>query len=283
MSVFATLQPLIVGAVLLWSAGVKLASRAAGREAQRSGLAALVGERRALPAYRLVGCAEAVVALALLVPPHRAFEGWIAAGVAACFLGYLAYLRATSPEASCGCMSAKPTPVTWRSFARAGLLLAAALGAAVAPAYWYTGFASDPLAAAGIVAAELLLVGSLSAEFDGAWLVPLRRLRVRLSHPLAGQPFQVPLEFSVEQLTHSPVYRAVSGALRTDVQEWWDEDKWRVVTYGARYADRPVAAVFAVPQLRYEPDAVRVALVDEADGATLLSLDAAALAQPAAS
>lgn len=282
MSVFAALQPLIVGAVLVWAAVVKLTSRAAAREAQRSGLANLVGESRALPAYRLVGVVETVVGLALVTPPHLAVEGWAAAGVATCFLGYLTYLRVTSPESSCGCMSAKPTPVTWRSFVRGAVLVAAALGAAVASGHWYTAFAANPMPSAAVVVGELLLIGSLSAEFDGAWLVPLRRLRIRLSHPLAGQPFQVPLEFSVEQLTHSPVYRAVSGMLRTDIRDWWDDDKWRVVCYGARFPgehgqDRAVTAVFAVPQLRYEPDAVRVALVDESDATTVFTLDASQL------
>lgn len=278
MDVFATLQPLIVGAVLLWAATVKLAGRSARLQAQRSGLANLVGEERAPLAYRLVGAMELVIGLALVLPPHLTVEAWAASGLAAGFLGYLTYLRVASPESSCGCMSAKPTPVTWRSFARTGVLLAAALSSVAAAGNSYAAVAARPLPAVAIVTAELLLIASLSAEFDGAWLVPLRRLRVRLSHPLAGQPFQVPLEFSVGQVTHSPVYRVVSGLLRTDVRDWWDEDKWRVVCYGAHFRDRAVTAVFAVPRLRYEPDAVRIALVDESDGTTLLSLDAAEVA-----
>jgi hypothetical protein len=104
----------------------------------------------------------------------------------------------------------------------------------------------------------------LSAEFDPAWLVPLRRLRVRLSHPLAGTGFEVPLQSTVQQLQRSDAYRQVARLLVSDVREHWDEGEWRLLCYTARRDGRAATAVFAVPRLRYEPAAVRVALVDEA-------------------
>ncbi|MFD0632749.1 hypothetical protein ACFQ9X_15285 [Catenulispora yoronensis] len=146
----------------------------------------------------------------------------------------------------------------------AGRALVAAADAA--PQWWD----SPPL-----VPVALLLVGeaalfvALSAELDRLWLTPLRRLRVRLTRPLAGAPDEVPLQATVSTLVRSPAYREVAIWLTSDVLEHWDADGWRILVYGARLPDRPVTAVFAVPLAggAEGPDvaAVRVTLVDEAD------------------
>ena len=62
---------------------------------------------------------------ALLAPPAHWTESVAATALATGFLGYLAYARLAAPESSCGCLSTRRAPVTWRSFARAGVLAGA--------------------------------------------------------------------------------------------------------------------------------------------------------------
>jgi hypothetical protein len=167
--------------------------------------------------------------------------------------------------------------VSWRAFARAGMLAGACALIPWAATGWPAALAERPLGAAAILLAEAAALVALSAELDPVWLVPLRRLRLRLAHPLArtrslgpiparpiGGGFEVPLQSTVQQLQRSEAYRRVARLLVSDVREHWDEGEWRMLCYTARQDGRPTTAVFAVPRLRYEPDAVRVALVDEA-------------------
>jgi hypothetical protein len=110
-----------------------------------------------------------------------------------------------------------------------------------------------------VLVAEAALVAVLSPELDRRWLLPLRRFRARISHPLAGRPFEVPLASSVQQLQKSDAYASIAGLLRSDLLDTWDEGEWRILTYSAHRA----TAVFAVPRLRYAPAEVRVALVTD--------------------
>jgi hypothetical protein len=86
---------------------------------------------------------------------------------------------------------------------------------------------------------------------------------LRRRHPLAGRAFEVPLASTVQQLHKSDAYRAVVELLRSDLLDSWDEGEWRLLTYSARRDTGPATAVFAVPRLRYNPELVRVALVDD--------------------
>lgn len=257
----ASTQQLVVGVVLSWAAGVKLLHRDAAATARRSVLATVVGTDRAAGAYRAVGVVEAVVGLLLLAPPAYPVEAYAAAALSAGMLGYLAYGRWKAPESSCGCLGEKHTPVRGRGFARAGLLLVCSLAAAAATAPF-----DRPFATVGLVAVELAVVVALSPELDHRWLLPLRRWRVRLRHPLASQTVAVPLESTVQQLWKSTAYRSVVRQLTSDLLDRWDEGEWRLLTYAARTPSGPVTAVFAVPLLAYEPDRVRVALVPEEEG-----------------
>jgi hypothetical protein len=271
----AALQPLLAGLVLLWAAGGKLLGRRRTAHARQSALARLVGERCAVPAFRLVAAAELAVAAALLLPPPQWTETLAAVGLAAGFLGYLTYARLAAPDSSCGCLGARRAPVSWRAFARAGGLAGACAIIPWAATGWPAALAERPLAATAILLAEAAALAALSAELDPVWLVPLRRLRIRLAHPLADRKrwlgpipassaFEVPLQSSVQQLQRSEAYRQVARLLVSDVREHWDEGEWRMLCYTARQDGRSTTAVFAVPRLRYEPAAVRVALVDEA-------------------
>ncbi|MEV4414497.1 MauE/DoxX family redox-associated membrane protein [Catellatospora sp. NPDC049609] len=270
ISWIAPLQPLLLGAVLLWSARLKLLSPLAPAQAARSALAQLLGERRALPAYRLVGGVEAVLAVFLLAPPALPAEAAAAVALSLGFAGYLAYARIAAPESSCGCLSATRTPVGWRSFARTGALLAASLLALPAAASWAGVLADRPLPAAAVLLAEAAVLVALSPELDRFGLDRLRQLKVRLTRPLPTG-FDVPLDSTVEQLHRSPVYAETAALLTSDVREHWDDDEWRILVYSARHAGFEVSAVYAVPRLRYQPAAVRLALVDEPTGQVLLT------------
>lgn len=271
----ASVQPLFVAGTLLWSGGIKCLGRSARRSAERSALPSLVGEGRAVAAYRATGAVELAVAAALLSAPARFPAAVAAAVLAAGFLGYLAYAKVAAPGSSCGCLSKARTPVTWRAFARAGLVLLAAALATQAGRWWGGGLAARPWTAAGLLLAEAAALAALSPEADGAWLLPLRRLRIRLRHPLADRSFEMPLASSMQQLVASPAYRQVAGLLRSGLKESWDEEDVRVLCYTAEYDGRRATAVFAVPLRHYRPGEIRVALVDEAAESTLLVLDGA--------
>jgi hypothetical protein len=224
---------MVVAVVLLWAAVVKLRGTP-----RRSALARLVGKERVAAAFRVIGVVEVLLVASLLVTP------WPAAVWFVGLTGYLVWARTAAPEESCGCLSEKHTPVGVRSIARAVLLAALALVAT-----------TDLL----LLTVEVAVIVSLSAELDAYWLLPLRRLKVRLTHPLAGE-FHVPVTSTVQQLHKSQAYQAVYPLLRSDLLDTWDEGEWRILTYSAdRDGDR-VTAVFAVPRDRYEPAAVKVAL-----------------------
>lgn len=276
----AATQPLLIGVVLIWAAKGKLLGRGAAAAARRSALVPLIGEKRALPAYRLLGGVELVVGALLLLPPALTAEALAAAGLALGFLAYLGYAKTAAPDSSCGCLGAQPAPVTIRALLRAGLLLLAGLLATRAVRPWWEALADRPLLTTAALAGEAALVVALSAELDRLWLTPLRQLKAHLTHPLRGG-HGVPLLATVQQLQLSDAYRRVSPLLRSDVREHWDEGEWRMVCHVARYQGRPATVVFAVPRLRFAPDAVRVAVVDDATGAVVWSFGAAPADQPA--
>jgi hypothetical protein len=259
----ASVQPLFVGGTLLWSGGLKVLGRSARRSAERSALPSLVGQGRALAAYRLTGALELALAAVLLIPPAYAAEPAAAAVLGAGFLGYLAYAKVAAPDSSCGCLSKRRTPVTWRAFVRAGLVTAAALLGTQAHAGWRGG-------AVVLLIAEVAALVALSPEADGLWLMPLRRLRIRVRHPLADRSFEMPLESSLQQLLASPAYRQVGPLLKSGLRETWDEQEVRILCYTAEYDGTAATAVFAVPLRHYRPEDVRVALVDESTESTLL-------------
>jgi Methylamine utilisation protein MauE len=265
-------QPFAVGAVLLWAGAHKLISRQAPALAARSALRRVVGEARTLAAYRAVGAGEVLVATLILLPATQPAGAFAAAALCLGFLVYLGYARATQPDSSCGCMSLHRAPITWRSFARTGLLLLASLAASQAGGSWTGALTRRPLSATALLIAEAYAVVALSPELDRVWLLPLRRLRVRLRHPLSSLPFEIPLDATLHQLHRSQAYQRIDALLNSDVQDSWDADEWRIIAYAARYENRPATAVFAVPRLRYEPDAVRLAVIDEADQSILLAL-----------
>ncbi|MFD0632748.1 MauE/DoxX family redox-associated membrane protein [Catenulispora yoronensis] len=120
----AQAQPLFLAGVLGWSGTAKTVTGDARGRVAGTALHRLLGARVAPAAYVTLGAAELLLALALLVAPGRPTA--LAAAALSCgFLAYLGYAAVATPKASCGCLGKKKVRLSWRTFARAGLLLAA--------------------------------------------------------------------------------------------------------------------------------------------------------------
>jgi hypothetical protein len=262
MTWIAAAQPPFLAAVLAWSGGVKTAGRDARGKVAGTALHRLLGGRFAAPAYVALGIAEALLAFFLVATPGR-LPALASALTAVGFLVYLTYSAVSVPEASCGCLGAGHTRVSWRGFARAGLMLAASVAAATSGVAWWTGL--RPVGSTLLLAAEAAAFVALSAELDRYWLTPLRRAYAEVTHPLAGAPDVVPLQASIGLLLRSEAYKSVAPLLASDVLEHWEADgDWRILTYAVRFQGRAATAVFAVPLgIGGEPATVRVTIVDE--------------------
>lgn len=267
LQTLAALAPLPVGVLLLVASRVKLLSASAPQAAKRSALRKLVGDDRVVGAYRAVGVGELVLGALLVLPPSSAVEAGAAAVVSAGLLGYLGYARIAAPQSSCGCLSEKVAPVRWRAFARAALMLVTSAAGLAAPGFWLGAVLDSPVATVVVLVAWFAVAAALSEELDEYWLVPLRRLRVRLSHPLGRFIPGIPLVTTTDKLYRSETYRSVVGVLRSDVLESWDEGEWRIVTFAARTDDGPATAVFAVPLVGDEE--IRVVLVPAEEPVTV--------------
>lgn len=262
----AGVQQFVLGGVLIWASTVKFGPKAPAA-ARRSALRRLVGESRVVPVYRAVGVLELVLGALLVLPPVLVVEAYLALALSAGMVAYLAYAKRKAPESGCGCLGDKQTPVRGRAFARAGLLVVAAGLAAWSTAWWPLTLVAWSLPWLAVAVLEAAAVVALSPELDHRWLLPLRRWRVRMSHPLGKVALGVPVESSVQQLQRSDAYRSVVENLRSDLLESWDEEDWRILTYSAEKDGAPATVVFAVPLDGYRPADIRVALVPETDEA----------------
>jgi hypothetical protein len=266
----ADLAPLLLGVLLGWTGLAKLTSRTLLRTASESALMRLLHDvGRVSLALRALGALEAVLAVALLATPGWPVPGVAAAALGVGFLGYLGYARVTAPDSSCGCGGSAETPITWRTFTRAGLVVAGGLLAAVAAGTWWTAMADRPLAAIGIVAAGLAVIAMLSTDLDHLWLLPLRKAKLRLlGHPLDGTAGPVPVAATVELLERSLAWGAAAPIVRSALIEHWDDEGWRLLRYaGTCCGSRPVSVVFAIDvnaTMDNSPaPAIRITVVDE--------------------
>jgi hypothetical protein len=265
----ADLAPLLLGVLLGWTGLAKLTSRTLERTASESALMRLLHDvGRVSLALRTLGAFEIVLAIALLATPGWPVPGVAAAALGAGFLGYLGYARVTAPDSSCGCGGSTETPITWRAFARAGLVVAGGLLTAVATNSWWAAVADRPLAATGIGVAGMLVIAMLSTDLDHLWLLPLRKARLRLlGHPLDGTAGPVPVAATVELLERSLAWGAAAPIVRSALIEHWDHGGWRLLRYAGACGSRPVSVVFAVDvdaTMDNSPaPAIRVTVVDE--------------------
>lgn len=265
----ADLAPLLLGVLLGWTGLAKLTSRTLLRTASESALMRLLHDvGKVSLALRALGAVEIVLAAALLATPGWPAPGLAAAALGVGFLGYLGYARVTAPDSSCGCGGSGETPITWRAFARAGLVVAGGLLAAVATDTWWTAVAGRPLAATGILAAGITVIAMLSTDLDHLWLLPLRKAKLRLlGHPLDGTAGPVPVAATVELLERSLAWGVAAPLVRSALIEHWDHEGWRLLRYAGVCGSRPVSVVFAVDvkaTIDNSPaPAIRVTVVDD--------------------
>ncbi|MEE4542282.1 MauE/DoxX family redox-associated membrane protein [Streptomyces sp. V4-01] len=289
----SNLAPPVLAALLALTGAGKLFGRGTALLAAGTVLVRVLGDaRRAGLVLRAVGGAELAVAAALLAGPAAGLPalvpGAATAGLGAAFTAYLGYARATAPESSCGCSARAEGPIGPRTFARAGAVLLGGVAAAGADASWWSQAASRPVGSALVVAAAAALLFVVSADLDRSWLLPLRRLRIRLfGHPLAtGAAGRVPVEASVQLLESSLAWQAASPIVRSSLLDHWDDEGWRVLRFSGVYEEavrgaRPVSVLFALDlaaSIDTAPSpAVRVSVIDD-DTEEVVPLDLLAAA-----
>lgn len=269
MSTLAGLAPLLLGGLLGWTGLAKLTSRTLQRAASESALMRVLHDvTRVTTALRVLGAVEVALAVALVAAPGWPAPGAAAAALGVGFLGYLGYARVTAPDSSCGCAGSESAPITWRAFARAGLVVAVGLLAAGATGPWWSAGLDEPITATAVMAAGMAVVAMLSTDLDRLWLLPLRRLRLRLlGHPLDGTSGPVPVAASVELLERSLAWGAAAPIVRSALIDHWDADGWRILRYAGVCGERPVSVVFAVDVEATLDNtahpAIRVTVIDE--------------------
>lgn len=289
LSTTSSLAPVVLAVLLGWTGAVKLFGARTAQQAPKTALARMLrSSERATLLLRGTGAAELVIAAGLLALPASAVPGGAAAVLGVGFVGYLAYGRAVAPDAGCGCSANESAPITWRAFARAGVVVAGGAAASSADAAWWVTAAEKPAASSVVLAVGAAVLTLLSVDLDRWWLLPLRRARLRLlGHPLTGTSAgtaRVPVAATVELLENSLAWQAASPVVRSGLLDHWEEAGWRVLLYSGVYEDgtgaRPVSVVFALDataSLDSSGDpAVRVSVVD-ADTGQPLDLDLAAV------
>ncbi|SCF65262.1 MauE/DoxX family redox-associated membrane protein [Streptomyces sp. Ncost-T10-10d] len=283
LSLTTSLAPLVLASLLGWTGAVKMFSRGTAQQAPKTALARMLrSSERATTVLRATGAGELLIAAGLLVVPANPVPGAAAAVLGAGFLAYLGYGRAMAPESSCGCSARENTPITWRAFARAAVVLVGGVTVAVAQDTWWPAVSERPAGALVFLAGAAAVLVALSADLDRWWLLPLRRTRLRVfGHPLLGTATdQVPVAASVELLENSLAWQAAAPVVRSALLDHWEDDGWRILQYSGVYGDRenarPVAVVFALDATAGRDSGgdpiVRVSYVD-ADSGEAVAVD----------
>ncbi len=295
------LIPPVLGVLFVWTGGAKALSGSLARQATDSALHQLLGDvGRTTLALRALGWCELALGIGLLVAPGVQALAAATVLLGTGFLGYLTYAKVKAPGSSCGCAASRSAPVTWRAFARAGLVVGGGLLAAGASAPWWTTVSTHPVAATVFVLASGLLLLALSADLDRWWLLPSRAIWLRVvGHPLAAgrhtgngthEGEDVPVAASVELLEQSLAWRAAAPLVRSSLREHWDADGWRVLAFGGQYdgedGARQVSVLFALATNATTDTTrrpvIRVSVVDDERQELIPdALDAGALSRPA--
>ncbi|MFJ7254396.1 MauE/DoxX family redox-associated membrane protein [Streptomyces sp. NPDC098085] len=281
LSLTTSLAPLVLAGLLGWTGAVKAFGRGTAQQAPKTALARMLrSSERATTVLRATGAGELLIAAGLLAVPANPVPGAAAAALGTGFLGYLGYGRTVAPESSCGCSASDDTPITWRAFARAALVVVGGATAAVAQGTWWSALSERSAGALVFLAGAAAVLVALSADLDRWWLLPLRRTRLRVfGHPLLGTAGrnQVPVAASVELLEDSLAWQAAAPVVRSALLDHWEDGGWRILQYSGVYGDRenarPVAVVFALDATAGrdtgDDPIVRVNYVDAESGETV--------------
>ncbi len=262
----ADIQALIIGATLLWSGVWKAFIPRSGEIAVRSALLVLFRrERITKTVYRLLGIAEIAAALLLLAPPYLWWKMGLGVLLATVFLAYLFFSVRAAPGKPCACMGGREVAVSWRTFARTGLLLSFSLIGLMAHDSWLTTIFTNPWYS-GIVILEGFLILALSPDLNWIWTHPLTPTR-----QVDCATARVPLSQTLEQLRASSAFQGLSKYLTSDLSDHWREACWRFLCFEAQYEGRKATAIFAVPILP-QPQRIRAVVMSEIDDTIYLTV-----------
>ena len=260
----SSLAPVVLAVLLGWTGAWKLFGSRVVQQAPKTALARMLrSSERAALVLRGTALVELVLAAGLLAFPAYPLPGVATALLGAGFTGYLGYGLVIAPESSCGCTASEAAPVTWRSFARAGVVLAGGTAAATSSTAWWVTVVERPATSLALLAVGAAGLVVLSVDPDRWWLLPLRRTRLRVfGHPLAGKAAgeRVPVAATVELLENSLAWQAASPVVRSGLLDHWEEAGWRFLLYSGVHEDasrgegdgdgeggaRPVSVVFAL-------------------------------------
>lgn len=275
IEIVAGVQPLLVGAILLWAGMPKLLSSGVAETVGSSALTLLLnGEKRAVVTYRVTGIMEIGVAALLLLPPFWKWEMGLAVALAGAFVAYLLYSHKVAPERPCGCLGGfgSEVAISWRGLTRAGLLVLFGVLGLMAQSFWFAALAFGAPWSFGIIVLEMALLLILSPELDKVWTRYTRRALWRLrARRIDYASAEAPFEKTLRRLKGSEPFGTLSGILRSGPRDWWREGAWSFLSFDAEYEGSIATAVFAVP-VREDPDWIRAAVVNEADGTILFSV-----------
>lgn len=268
----AAAQALVLALVFAWAGVWKLAFPQARSLAARTALARILNSKqRAVTAFRALGCVEIAAAVLLLVPPARLWALALATLLTLGFVAYLALAWRIAPEAPCGCMGGRAVGISWRSLARAGVLLALSVAGWPVREFWGSALAAAPWLVPLLVL-ELGALWLLSPEFGGQEQRIARHLSRSLRQRLDPTCARLPQDVAAVEraLQDTLPYRSLVPALggRTDA---WREGCWDFVAYGASYEQQAATVVFAAPAF-FDPREVSAAVIADADNSVLLAV-----------
>jgi hypothetical protein len=171
-------------------------------------------------------------------------------------------LRASRPEAGCGCFGdLSKAPVSARALARSALLAVAALATIGLPPIISLPALAGAIQLVAILFVEMLLIGVLSPEIGESL--------IRLGYSEPCELRDVPAQRTLAILRRSRPWRRYSPLITSDAPaDVWRELCWRYVVYSGSHEGKPADLVFAVYVQQRRP-AIRAALVDSATGLTL--------------
>jgi hypothetical protein len=257
----------VVAALLLSGCSAKLIRTVRTGSADAGlGPTMLLPVRLRLPVAVSVGVVEGGLGVGLVVTAGRFGSGVpalsIRLGAGLLFLvatSALIELRATHPDAGCGCFGDfSTTPVSGRTLARSALLAVAALSTIWLHQVRQPGTVGAALQMLVILGVELVVIGALSPEI-GETLIRLGR-----SQPCELR--EVPVRRTLTALRRSKQWRRYAGPIVAEVPaDVWRELCWRYVIFQAEHEGRPAEVVFAVFLQRRRPE-IRAALVDALSG-----------------
>jgi hypothetical protein len=268
MAVLVTAQVLLLGAILIGAALLKLPPLFNRGAADRTALATALPGRLVWPAWLTIGAVELIVGAWLLTPWHPFAAALATAGCTGLGLVYLSLAKLRAPAKPCGCMgSLSRGAVGWSGIFRSSCLVALAVWLVVGSSVRASG--AVPLSAVILATAELaafiwfdpeLRVAVESAAVRASVRVRTARARYLLRSPnvLTGDLQETESWSQLRSLTSPQVPR---------LSETWSDGPNIFLSYSLTHQGRDVTAVFYMRarllRSRVVRHATRGAVVDD--------------------